>query len=247
MKTKQIVKKHPQTPIGIRFAGMIALCLQFSGCAVEDIENFSSAMNSMNNELGYSESSSSYGSQYSNYGSQYSASSYNSGDSEEVVTTQDNDDNTASVSNQEQVSTQESPKTSSNTEKTSASYQIHVYAIAYGMNSCGQETALGYEYSIVDADSEVQEKRRLESSLQSRYSGVSRCRSSSSKFDFGKSAKAVILISWQGGTKKCPATVYSYVYGLSTEDASTRAQAKFKLWAPGEATMHTVDLRRFVE
>ena len=97
----------------------------------------------------------------------------------------------------------------------------------------------------MDAENEVQEKRRLEAVLQDRYDAVSRVRSSSSKFDYGTDAKVAILISWQGGTQKCPTTVFSYVYGETTQEASSKADAHFRRWAPGGAAMQTVDLRRF--
>jgi hypothetical protein len=245
MKKEKMIKLFMKSKLSIRHIAIFVSCFQLCSCAIEDLENFSSAMNTMNSELGYSSSGSVYESQYSNYVSEDRTTTRTSGNSESLETAEvDHQAESSNVIQKEVVVENEKPKRIT-AENKSQALPIHVYAIAYGNNHCGQETALGYAYSITDAENEVQEKRRLEASLESRYSGVSRCKSSSSKFDFGGNAKAVILISWQAGTKNCPTTVYSYVYGVNTQDAASRANAKFKLWAPGGSTMQTVDLRSF--
>ena len=124
---------------------------------------------------------------------------------------------------------------------------IHVHALAYGKTGCGSETALDYETSVVDASMEVTEKKRLEGILVNQNAGVTRLKSSSSKFAMGTSATSVAVISWQGGTKACPTTVISFIYGKTEDEAFSKATDHFELWAPGGASMETLELRNFLE
>lgn len=239
------MKRIQLSVAGIRLLSGIGVCLHLTGCALEDIENFSSAMTVMNHELGCGGST--YGSDASPAASSYDSNFDATASTSTAQTTLDDEDYSTSDTAQERSPASAIQNETASVSKTAESSLVHVYAIAYGKNACGMETALGYEHAVVDAESVVSEKRRLENSLQSRYSGVTRCRSSSSLYDHGKSAKAVMLITWQSGTEKCPTNVYSYAYGVSIEDADAKAKQLFKRWAPASAEMHTVDLSRFAQ
>lgn len=124
---------------------------------------------------------------------------------------------------------------------------IHVHSLAYGKNGCESETALAYQTSVVDASLEVSEKKRLEGILTNQIPGITRFKSSSSKFAMGNSATSVAIISWQGGTQNCPTKVISFIYGKTEDEALSKASDHFKLWAQGGASMETIELRNFLE
>lgn len=48
------MKRHQASFIGARFLGAIGICVQLAEFGFEDVENFSSAVNAINHELGCS-------------------------------------------------------------------------------------------------------------------------------------------------------------------------------------------------
>lgn len=122
--------------------------------------------------------------------------------------------------------------------------KIIVYGIAY-TKMCNSEVPSYYRYKIVDPKEETSGKKEIEAELKYHRPSALRYQVSSSSFDYGPSAGAMITYSFKKTENNCTYSVTMVQFGKDEDDAYERAVAKKNTWGGKNAYMTKIETVSF--
>jgi hypothetical protein len=122
--------------------------------------------------------------------------------------------------------------------------RVVVYGVVY-VKTCNSEVPTYYRYKIVNASDLQAERADLKSRLENDYPTALRIRMGSSSFDFGTSARAMLVYNFSKTLNNCSYKVLMIQFGSDSADAYQRAVKNKNTWGGQSASMSTMERLEF--